>query len=90
MSLMIMIIITTIQILVIFYKKDNSNRLIYFEAQYLGGNMNSLISILCQNQRLKIFLKKGIGQNKKIKDARSTLTLNFKTEYKLYTIMVVA
>ena len=52
--------------------------------------MNSLISILCQNQRLKIFLKKGIGQNKKIKDARSTLTLNFKTEYKLYTIMVVA
>ena len=84
-----MIIITTIQILVIFYKKDNSNRLIYFEAQYLGGNMNSLISILCQNQGLKIF-KKGIVQNKKIKDAGSTLTLNFKTEYKLYTIMVVA
>ena len=58
MSLMIMIIITTIQILVIFYKKDNSNGLIYFEAQYLGGNMNSLISILCQNQRLKIKKKK--------------------------------
>ena len=50
--------------------------------------MNSLISILCQHQRLKI--KKRDRAKQKIKDARSTLILNFKTKYKLYTMMVVA